>query len=119
VEKGFHGTTGIFVQAVTMVVEPMNREPLIMLKLTQITFLAPFLPYLHRTILYNIYFVSTRKDTFHGCMSRASTTVDECYAIELGVPENIGVGVGMMSLRGLQAEILSYSGRSARRVAKK
>jgi len=35
----------------------------------------------------------------------ASTAVEDSDAIELGVPENMGVGIGIMSLGALQAEI--------------
>jgi len=35
----------------------------------------------------------------------ASTTVDDNYANDLGVPENMGVGVGIISLSALGAEI--------------
>ena len=38
-------------------------------------------------------------------MGGASTTVEDSDAIESGVPENGGVGVGIMSLGALQAEI--------------
>jgi len=38
-------------------------------------------------------------------MGGASSTVEGSHSIESGVPENMGVGVGIMSLSALGAEI--------------
>ena len=48
---------------------------------------------------------STWKEFFHGYVGVASVSMEDSYAIESGVPENMGVGVGIMSLAALQAEI--------------
>jgi len=91
------GNTDIHVEAVMTAVAPLNRAPLIMLKSTPKSLTSHVYINIYQTLGF-----STWK---RGYVGGASVSVEDDYAIELGGPENRGVGVGITSLGALEAEI--------------